>query len=117
MIKNIISIKDTRVEDIMTPRTDIVSVQYSSSLKEIKELVIDSEHTRIPIFKKNLDNIAGFIHSKDLARFIASEDKVDSKSFKMNDVIRKILYVPHSTRAIDLLFKNAFDKSAYCYCS
>jgi CBS domain containing-hemolysin-like protein len=74
-------------------------------LKEIKKLIITSEHSRLPVFKRNLDNITGFIHSKDLAQFIACEDESKLENFKIKDIIRKILYVPHSMRIIDLLLK------------
>jgi len=105
MVKNIVSIEDTKVGDVMTPRTDVIAVQYDSSLEDIKKLIIESEHSRIPVFKRNLDNIIGFIHSKDLAKFIGLENVVKLESFKIANVIRKILYVPHSMRIIDLLLK------------
>ncbi|MES2678074.1 MAG: hemolysin family protein [Pseudomonadota bacterium] len=105
MVKNIVNIEDTKVGDVMTPRTDVVAVQYDSSLEDIKKLIIESEHSRIPVFRRNLDNIVGFIHSKDLAKFIASEDGTKLDNFKIANIIRKILYVPHSMRIIDLLLK------------
>jgi magnesium and cobalt transporter len=105
MVKNIINIDDTKVGDVMTPRTDVIAVQYDSSLEDIKKLIIDSEHSRIPVFKRNLDNIVGFIHSKDLAKFIGSESSSEIEDFKIHSVIRKILYVPHSMRITDLLLK------------
>ncbi len=105
MVKNIINIDDIKVGDVMTPRTDVVAVQQDSSLEEIKKLIIDSEHSRIPVFKRNLDSIVGFIHSKDLAKFIGSEKSSELSDFKIHSIIRKILYVPHSMRIIDLLLK------------
>ena len=105
MVKNIINIEDTKVGDVMTPRTDIVAVQYDANLGDIKKLIIESEHSRLPVFKRNLDNIVGFIHSKDLAKFIGYGDLSQLESFKIHSIIRKILYVPHSMRIIDLLLK------------
>ncbi len=105
MVKNIINIEDTKVGDVMTPRTDVVAVQYDANLEDIKKLIIESEHSRIPVFKYNLDNIIGFIHSKDLAKFIGSDNHSGLEEFKINSIIRKILYVPHSMRIIDLLLK------------
>jgi CBS domain containing-hemolysin-like protein len=105
MVKNIINIEDTKVGDVMTPRTDIIAVQCDSNLEDIKKLIIESEHSRIPVFKRNLDNIVGFIHSKDLAKFIGCEGQDKLDNFKIHNVIRKILYVPHSMRIVDLLLK------------
>jgi len=105
MVKNIINIEDTKVGDVMTPRTDIIAVQYNSSLEDIKQLIIESEHSRLPVFKRNLDNIIGFIHSKDLAKFIGYKNQSQLEHFEIPSIIRKILYVPHSMRIIDLLLK------------
>lgn len=105
MVKNIINIEDIRVEDVMTPRTDIIAVQNTADLNEVKKLIIETEHSRIPVFKRNLDNIIGFIHSKDLAKFISSDQSFKADEFKINNVTRKILYVPHSMRITDLLLK------------
>lgn len=102
MVKNIINIEDTKVDDVMTPRTDIISVHIDATIEEVKQLIIDREHSRIPVYKRNLDNIVGFIHSKDLAKFIGS---ADSSHFKISNMLRKILYVPHSMRIADLLLK------------
>jgi CBS domain containing-hemolysin-like protein len=105
MVKNIVNIEDTKVGDVMTPRTDIIAAQHDVNLEEIKKLIIDSEHSRLPVFKRNLDNIIGFIHSKDLAKFIGHDDQVQLEHFKIHSIIRKILYVPRSMRIIDLLLK------------
>ena len=105
MVKNIIDIENTQVEDVMTPRTDIISISHDLSLQAVKEAIIHSEHSRLPVFKRNLDNIIGFIHSKDLAEFIACNDEEKLANFKIKDILRKILYVPHSMRIIDLLLK------------
>lgn len=101
MVKNIINIDDMKVDDVMTPRTDIIAVKNNASLDEIKKIIIDREHSRIPVYKQNLDSIVGFIHSKDLAKFIGDK----SNDFKIHNIIRKILYVPHSMRIIDLLLR------------
>lgn len=105
MVKNIFNITETRAQDVMTPRTDIVAVQHDANLEEIKKLIIETEHSRIPVFKRNLDNIIGFIHSKDLAKFISSDSSKTDEEFKINDVLRRVLYIPHSMRITDLLLR------------
>ncbi|MCE3254871.1 MAG: hypothetical protein K0R25_365 [Rickettsiaceae bacterium] len=105
MIKNIINIEDTKVGDVMTPRTDIVAVQYDASLEDIKKLIVDNEHSRVPVFKRNLDNVIGFIHGKDLAKFIGLDGESKEADFRIQNIIRKVLYVPRSMRVIDLLLK------------
>lgn len=101
MINNIIKIDDIKVSDIMIPRTDIIAISKNSNLDQIKDVIIDKEHTRIPVFGENLDDILGFIHGKDLVRFL-SKDVID---FDINSLVRKIIYVPHSMLIVDLLRK------------
>lgn len=101
MINNIIQIDDTKVSDAMIPRTDIVALPKTANLQEVKDIIIEKEHTRVPIYGENLDEVIGFIHSKDLVKFLSSSET----EFKINDLIRKIIYVPHSMRIIDLLRK------------
>jgi magnesium and cobalt transporter len=101
MIRNIINISDVKVDDVMIPRTDIIAVSKSATLDEIREVIMIKEHTRIPVYSENLDEIIGFIHSKDLVKFLGSKHH----NFKINDIIRKVLYVPHVMRITDLLLK------------
>jgi CBS domain containing-hemolysin-like protein len=101
MIKNIASLSDKKVADIMTTRPDIVAINKDASLEEIKKTVVLDGHTRIPVFGENLDEILGFIHSKDLSKFLCKEDN----NFALQDIIRKILFIPGSMKVVDLLLK------------
>lgn len=101
MMKSIIKIDDVKVSDIMVPRTYIIAMPQDSTLEQIQEVVVKKEHTRMPIYKENLDEIIGFIHSKDLVKFLSH----DVKEFDLTSLIRKIMYVPHSMRIMDLLRK------------
>jgi magnesium and cobalt transporter len=101
MFKNILSFGDKKVSSIMTPRSDIVAVERNASLKELKEIITVDGHTRIPIFKNDFDNIIGFIHSKDLAKFLCSTDE----DFSLVRIMRKILFVPGSMKLLEVLFR------------
>tara|TARA_B110000259_G_scaffold187234_1_gene240751 strand:+ start:3285 stop:4157 length:873 start_codon:yes stop_codon:yes gene_type:complete len=101
MIDNILKISQIRVGDIMVPRSNINAVEKKTSLEEIKKAILEKEHSRMPVYHKNLDNILGFIHCKDLTKFIND----DRARFKISDVSRKILYVPHSMKITNLLVK------------
>ena len=104
MISNIINVNNSKVSDIMIPRTDIIAIPENIQLAEIKNLILEEEHTRIPVYKDNLDKITGFIHCKDLIKFIGEVDI----NFKLDDIIRKIIYIPNSMRVFDLLIKMRF---------
>lgn len=106
MINNIIKIDDIKVSDIMIPRSDIIALPHNSNLKQIKDIIIEQEHTRMPIYGENLDEINGFIHSKDLVKFLPQE----AQEFDMKSLIRKIIFIPHSMKIIDLLRKMRYSR-------
>jgi len=101
MINNIVNIDDIKVVDVMIPRTDIIAISQNADLEELREIITTKEHTRIPVYGENLDEITGFIHSKDLVKFLLH----DQASFNIKSLVRKIIYVPHSMRIMDLLRK------------
>jgi CBS domain containing-hemolysin-like protein len=100
MLKNILNFRDTKVSDIMIPRTDIVAVDISITLNELKKILINEEHTRMPVYRESLDNVIGFIHIKDLIPILASE-----KPYEMDKIIRELLVISPTMKNIDLLAK------------
>lgn len=101
MFKNIASFGDKKAYSIMTPRTDIIAIKYDATLEEVKQVITTKGHTRIPVFKENFDEIIGFIHSKDLAKFLC-EDDVD---FAVEKIMRKILFIPGSMKLLDAMLR------------
>jgi CBS domain containing-hemolysin-like protein len=99
MFKNMAFFGDKKVCNIMTPRTDIIAVKYSATLEEIKKIITTDGHTRLPVFRDDPDEIIGFIHSKDLAKFLCKEDE----SFSVAKVLRKILFVPGSMKLLEVM--------------
>lgn len=102
ILHNVLRLSDVSVSDVMVPRTDIVAVDHKVMLNELKEMIKEKEHTRIPVYKDSLDNIMGFIHLKDLMSYIGSGVQ---KEFSLNDILREILFVPPSMKVVDLLLK------------
>jgi CBS domain containing-hemolysin-like protein len=100
MLKNMLSFRDSKVSDIMIPRTDIVAVEQNISLDELKKILITEEHTRMPVYRESLDNVVGFIHIKDLIPVLANE-----KSFAMEKIVRELLVISPTMKNIDLLAK------------
>ncbi len=101
MFKNIASFGDKRVSSIMTPRADIIAIKHDATLEEIKKIITTNGHTRIPVFKENFDEIIGFIHSKDLAKFLCDNDQ----GFSVAKILRKILFVPGSMKLLDVMLR------------
>ena len=96
LIKNILKLNEKSVEDIMVPRSEIVSVDYEQSYLEILKLIKEESHSRMPVYKKNLDNVVGFFHIKD---FIKSTET----SFVISKILREVLYVAPKSPILDLL--------------
>ncbi len=96
LIKNILNLNEKSVEDIMVPRSQIIAVDYQQTYSEILDLIKEESHSRMPIYKKNLDNIVGFFHIKD---FIKNTEK----SFDINLISREVLYVAPKSPILELL--------------
>lgn len=100
MLHNVLSFSDTKVSDIMIPRTDIAAVPVEITLEELKAHILEQKHTRIPVYEESLDMVLGFIHVKDLLPMLG-----DGIEFNLREVIRDVLFAPPSMRIIDLLVK------------
>ena len=96
LIKNIVNLNDKSVEDLMIPRSEIVALDHDKSYNEILEVIKEEGHSRIPVFKKNIDNVIGFFHIKDFIK--SSQD-----TFQMNEILRDVLYVAPKSPILDLL--------------
>ena len=97
LIKNILSLDDKSIEDIMVPRAEIVSIEIKQSMKEILSLIENESHSRMPVYENNLDNVLGFLHVKDLIK------NNNENHFELKKVIRDILYVAPKSPILDLL--------------
>lgn len=100
MITGIIEIGDKAVREVMVPRTDIVAAPVDTSLEEILEVVRKSGHTRIPIYGRDLDDILGVVHVKDLMPVLLEDPR---PPFDVRRVMRKAVYTPESKKVDELL--------------
>ena len=96
LIKNILQLESKSVEDIMVPRGEIISVENKQSYNDIFNVIKEESHSRLPVYENNLDNIIGFFHVKD---FI----KVNKNKFKLNSILRDVLYVAPKSPILELL--------------
>ena len=93
MISQVFEFSKSTIEDAMTPRTEISAISSESNLEEIMHIFIDSGHSKIPVYKKNIDNISGIIYLYDL--FKSPED--------INDVIKEVKFFPYTKTVMDTL--------------
>lgn len=106
MINNIFKFDDVCVENIMTHRTDIISVEDNAPLSEVVSLAIEHGYSRIPVYEEDIDNIIGVIYIKDLLKYVGENVP---KSKKMKDIMHPAFYVPES-RNCNKLFKDLNEK-------
>ncbi len=99
MIEGIFDLKQTVAREIMIPRTYIVAVPLDASLESILSTVIESGHSRIPVFKDNVDQIVGIMNTKDLIPFWLNK----TDEFHLSKIIREPFFVPETKKINDLL--------------
>lgn len=99
-LHNVLELSDSAVDSIKVPRSDIIAVPDSIVLEDLKKIVIEHEHTRMPVYHDTLDNVLGFVHIKDLIRYIGTD-----KPFDINAIIHKALFIAPSMKIADLLAK------------
>ena len=102
MLLNILKIDGIRSSDIMIPRADIGAVELNDSFEKVLEVFIKEAHSRVPIYEKNLDNIIGMIHIKDLVNY-QNQKKMETNF--LQNLKREILEIPPSMPVLDLLLK------------
>ena len=96
LIKNILQLENTSVEDVMVPRGEIISVDNKKDYNQIFDIIKEESHSRLPVYENNLDNIIGFFHVKD---FI----KINKNDFSLKTILREVLYVAPKSPILELL--------------
>src|SRR5215204_3075670 len=66
LIHSIIEFGDTRVSEVMTPRPDIVAVAETATVREARNVILDSKYSRLPVYREQIDNVEGMIYVRDL---------------------------------------------------
>ena len=125
MLRNILGLHERRIADVMVHRADIVAVKRDIALGELMSLFESAAHSRLVVYNETLDDPEGIVHIRDLLAFMTARARIGDiskakrkKPFPAGldlravdlampladaNIIRKLLYVPPSMRAIDLL--------------
>ena len=98
MILGVFKVQETRVKDIMIPRSNMVIIRKNSSIEEILPLIINSSHSRFPVILENKDEIVGILLAKDLLKYI----KKDNDNFNIEEIIRPSVIIPE-TKKLNIL--------------
>ena len=124
MLRNILGLNERRIADVMVHRADIVAVKRDIPLAELMSLFESAAHSRLVVFNETLDDPVGMVHIRDLIAYMTTRARESVSTAKRKkpfpggldlravdlavplgeaNIVRKLLYVPPSMRAIDLL--------------
>ena len=105
MLSNLLKFGEMRVRDVMIPRANIVAVEESLPLTQLIALFREAQHSRLPVYRKSLDDCVGLVHLKDVIALI--EPKPDGGLSwlpgSIASIRREVLFVPPSMPLLDLL--------------
>ena len=99
LIQSVVEFGDKIVREVMTPRPNIVAIQADSTLEELRQLVINEQYSRIPVYEQNIDQIIGFIHVRDM--FELDEEERERRTVR--GLIRPVPFVPETKPVNDLM--------------
>ena len=85
----------------MIPRASIVAISQDSSFQNIIDTIDKESHSRMPVFRKDLDDVLGMIHIKDIIKFSGS----NHNGFNIKKIMREVLFVPPTMPVMNLLLK------------
>jgi magnesium and cobalt transporter len=97
MIEGVLQVSETQVRDVMIPRSQMDMIDVAESPEKFIPFVIETAHSRFPVFEDNRDNAIGILLAKDLLRFYAEEE------FNVREMLRPVVFVPESKRLNVLL--------------
>ncbi len=100
LLGNILHLRDVTAADVMVPRADIVAVEVGIATKDLLEQFTRSGHSRLPVYRKTLDDVTGMVHIKDVLA-VSQQDRVVT----LPRLVRRVLFVSPSMRALDLLLE------------
>lgn len=117
MIESVIELTDTRVDEIMTPRTDIIAVAKDADRARVIEAIRGSGHSRIPVYDGTIDSILGIVYAKDLLLPAVEPPAVErpaiapsvigpsasDRPFDAATIMRRVLFIPETKPVRDLL--------------
>lgn len=99
LIQSIVEFGGKVAREVMTPRTQIVAAEVGFTADQLATLICTQKHTRIPVFVKELDNLEGVVHERDLIRVLQRGEKLDN----LRPLLKPIHFVPETKPVNDLL--------------
>ena len=99
LIQSVVAFGDKVVREIMTPRPNIIAIQADRTLEALRELALNEQYSRIPVFESTLDDITGFVHVRDMFEV----PEADRGTRTVRELVRPISFVPETKPVNDLM--------------
>ena len=99
LIHSILEFGDTSVGEVMTPRPDIVALPTTATVREARDVIIESKYSRLPVYRDQIDNVEGFIYVRDLLQCWAEDQETES----IASLVRPVYFVPETKPVAELL--------------
>jgi putative hemolysin len=99
MIEQVVEFSDKRVLEFMTPRPDVVAISASSTVEQLRKLLIETKFSRVPVYEDSLDEVDGVAFARDLLQIPEGE----VRTRKVRELARPALFVPETKRGSELL--------------
>jgi CBS domain containing-hemolysin-like protein len=99
LIQSVVEFGDKVVREVMTPRPNIVAISADAPLEQLRQLVINEQYSRIPAYEQNIDQIAGFVHVRDMFEL----EEQDREHRTVRELLRPLMFVPESKPVNDLM--------------
>lgn len=100
MLMNVLELNEFLVQDLMTPRTDFACADVTSTVRDVVKIIVESGHSRIPVYRDTRDNIVGMAYAKDLLTFLSNPETADAP---IGEALREPFFVPETKKVIELL--------------
>lgn len=99
LLRNVYDFTEATVKDIMIPRIDVEYVEIETPLSEVADLIIETGHSRLPVFKENVDDLVGMVHSRD----VFDKIRKNQMNTPLAEIVREIDIYPENKPISDLL--------------
>jgi magnesium and cobalt transporter len=100
LIANVLRLRETTADDVMVPRADIVAIRSDVTLAQAIELIRIDGHSRLPVYRDQLDDVIGMVHIKDVYAYVGRPE-----AFSIEEIMRKPLLVAPQIPVLDLLLQ------------
>jgi len=97
MIEQVVEFSDKRVLEFMTPRPDVVSISANATVEQLRQLLIQTRFSRVPVYERSLDDVIGVAFARDLLQVPEEE----ARRRTVRELARPALFVPETKRGSD----------------